>query len=211
MKRFEIITEADARVLDIGATVELAKGGARDAAREGHAAARRVTVVAAGAVGSGCRAIWRPSRRRPPRGHRQRPHGVGAEAALVSTCGAAGLAVDDVGTDGAIPVDYPDIAARWRGRSRAAKPTPASSSTAPASGRPSPPTRSAASARRCARRDDRALLARAQRRQRADARRDAPAGRRRHADRRRLARHADARGALHPAAAEDPPALEESF
>ena len=50
MKRFEIITEADARVLERGATVELPTGGhvtplAQDTLRE-----RRVTVVPEGSV-----------------------------------------------------------------------------------------------------------------------------------------------------------------
>ena len=50
VRRFEIITEADARQIERGATVELSKGGhvtplAQDTLRE-----RRVTVVAAGSV-----------------------------------------------------------------------------------------------------------------------------------------------------------------
>ena len=50
VRRFEIITEADARQIERGATVELAKGGhvtplAQDTLRE-----RRVTVVPAGSV-----------------------------------------------------------------------------------------------------------------------------------------------------------------
>ncbi|MEQ1912798.1 MAG: hypothetical protein ABMA15_28540, partial [Vicinamibacterales bacterium] len=48
MKRFDIITEADARILPMGETVQLAKGGhvtplAQDTLRE-----RRITVVADG-------------------------------------------------------------------------------------------------------------------------------------------------------------------
>src|SRR5687767_7767972 len=50
IKRFDIITESDARQIELGATVELAKGGhvtplAQDTLRE-----RRVTVVPAGSV-----------------------------------------------------------------------------------------------------------------------------------------------------------------
>src|SRR6266702_2079404 len=49
-RKFDIITEADARQIEVGATVELAKGGhvtplAKDTIRE-----RRVTVVPAGSV-----------------------------------------------------------------------------------------------------------------------------------------------------------------
>ena len=46
MKRFEIITEADARVLDIGETVALRKGGHVTPLAADTLKARRVTVVA---------------------------------------------------------------------------------------------------------------------------------------------------------------------
>jgi hypothetical protein len=49
MKRFEIITESDARLLDIGATVELVAGGVVTPLAKDPLAARRVTVVPAGA------------------------------------------------------------------------------------------------------------------------------------------------------------------
>ena len=48
MKRFEIITEADARTLDIGTTVELAAGGQITPLAKDTLAARRVSVVPAG-------------------------------------------------------------------------------------------------------------------------------------------------------------------
>ena len=48
MKRFEIITETDARVLEIGSTVELAPGGVVTPLARDTLAARRVTVVATG-------------------------------------------------------------------------------------------------------------------------------------------------------------------
>ena len=48
MKRFEIITEADARSLDIGATVELTAGGHVTPLARDTLAARRVTVIRAG-------------------------------------------------------------------------------------------------------------------------------------------------------------------
>ena len=50
MKRFEIITEADARTLDIGATVELSKGGHVTPLAKDTLAARRVTVIPAGSA-----------------------------------------------------------------------------------------------------------------------------------------------------------------
>ena len=49
MKRFDIITEADARTLDVGATVELTAGGHVTPLARDTLASRRVTVVPAGA------------------------------------------------------------------------------------------------------------------------------------------------------------------
>src|SRR5215204_1841641 len=48
MKKFDIITESDARTIDRGATVELAKGGHVTPLAKDTLAERRVTVVQAG-------------------------------------------------------------------------------------------------------------------------------------------------------------------
>jgi ribose 5-phosphate isomerase B len=110
MKVFDIITESDARVLDIGATVELAAGGlvtplARDTLR-----ARRVTVVAAGSVDAALPDDLAPVAdvRRVSIGSDHT--GVALKRALVQHLRGRGVAVDDVGTHGTAPVDYPDIA-----------------------------------------------------------------------------------------------------
>ena len=50
MKRFDIITEADARTIDVGATVELAPGGLVTPLARDTLAARRVSVVPAGTM-----------------------------------------------------------------------------------------------------------------------------------------------------------------
>ena len=52
MKRFDIITEADARTIDVGATVELAPGGHVTPLARDTLAARRVTIVSAGVLDS---------------------------------------------------------------------------------------------------------------------------------------------------------------
>ena len=86
MKRFEIITEADARVLDIGETVALRKGGHVTPLAADTLKARRVTVVAedvARSVGRRPRA----GRRHPARRDWQRPQRSGAESR--DRCGAA--------------------------------------------------------------------------------------------------------------------------
>jgi ribose 5-phosphate isomerase B len=107
---FEIITESDARGIERGTTVELAKGGhvtplAADTLRE-----RRVTVVPAGsfdpAIPSGL----------APRSEIRRvaivsDHtGIKFRGAIVQHLRGRGLAVDDFGVDGTTAVDYPDTA-----------------------------------------------------------------------------------------------------
>jgi ribose 5-phosphate isomerase B len=110
MKTFSIITEADARVLERGATVALTPGGhvtplAQDTLRE-----RRVTVV--GAVADPETASLAPVAdiRRVVIGGDHTS--VALKNHLRDTLRRRGLAVTDIGTDGPEAVDYPDIAAR---------------------------------------------------------------------------------------------------
>jgi ribose 5-phosphate isomerase B len=111
MKRFDIITEVDARSLDIGATVELTAGGhvtplARDTLKS-----RRVTIVPAGSYDSSLPPDLAPVAdiRRMVIGCDHT--GLAIKRALVSHLRGRGLAVLDVGTEGTTPVDYPDVAA----------------------------------------------------------------------------------------------------
>lgn len=110
MRRFEIITEADARTLDIGATVELATGGHVTPLAKDTLASRRVTVVRAGTTDASLPADLAPAAdvRRIAIGSDHT--GVALKKALVTHLRGRGLAVTDVGTDGSEPVDYPDIA-----------------------------------------------------------------------------------------------------
>jgi ribose 5-phosphate isomerase B len=110
MKKFEIITEADARVLARGETVELARGGhitplAADTLRE-----RRVTVVRDGQV-SAEEASLAPRAEIRTVAIASDHSGVKLRTALVAFLRGRGLAVQDLGTDGPDPVDYPDTAA----------------------------------------------------------------------------------------------------
>jgi ribose 5-phosphate isomerase B len=111
MKRFDIITEADARLLDIGATVELTAGGIVTPLAKDTLSARRVTVVPAGSFDPALPADLAPPAevRRVTIGSDH--SGVALKRSLVAHLRGRGLAVLDVGTDGAEPVDYPDIAA----------------------------------------------------------------------------------------------------
>src|SRR5262249_41894974 len=110
MKRFDIITESDARVLAQGETVMLARRGhitplAQDTLRQ-----RRVTVIVEDAVSPDEASL-------APRAEIHRvamasDHtGIALRKALVGFLRGRGLSVDDLGTDSTDSVDYPDVAA----------------------------------------------------------------------------------------------------
>ncbi len=110
MKAFDIITEADARSLEIGSSVTLRTGGHVTPLAADTLRARRITVHSAVAEASldglapvaAVRAVAIGS-----------DHGgVALKAALRDYLRQKGLSVLDVGTDGPDAVDYPDIAAR---------------------------------------------------------------------------------------------------
>lgn len=110
MKRFALITEADARVLEVGSTVELEAGGhvtplARDTLK-----ARRITVVAADGMDSSLSDLA-PKAEIRTLALGSDHTGVELKRQLAQYLRSRGLAVQDVGTDSSEPVDYPDIAA----------------------------------------------------------------------------------------------------
>ena len=111
MKRFEIITEADARVLDVGATVELSEGGHVTPLAKDTLAARRVTVIPAGSADPSLPADLAPVAdiRRVAIGNDHT--GLAMKRAILAHLRGRGVAVTDVGTDTTDAVDYPDIAA----------------------------------------------------------------------------------------------------
>jgi ribose 5-phosphate isomerase B len=111
MRRFDIITESDARALDIGATVELEKGGHVTPLAKDTLAARRVTVIPAGSSDSSLPADLAPVAeiRRVVIGNDHT--GIPLKKALVQYLRGRAIAVTDVGTDKTDSVDYPDIAA----------------------------------------------------------------------------------------------------
>ncbi len=110
MKRFEIITETDARVIAHGDTVMLAKGGhitplAQDTLKE-----RRITVIGEGRVSAADQSLVPRADIRSVAIASDHA-GVALRRTLVAFLRGRGLAVNDLGTDGTEPVDYPDIAA----------------------------------------------------------------------------------------------------
>ena len=110
MKRFEIITETDARVLERGESVILARGGhitplAQDTLNE-----RRITVVIEGRASVVDAALVPPADVRTVAIASDHT-GITLRKALTAFLRGRGLAVQDLGTDGPGPVDYPDVAA----------------------------------------------------------------------------------------------------
>jgi ribose 5-phosphate isomerase B len=111
MKRFDIITEADARVLDVGETVALQKGGHITPLAADTLKARRITVVGEDRLNAsedGLAPVADIRRVAIGSDHTSLP----LKAAIITALRGKGLAVDDLGALTADPVDYPDTAAR---------------------------------------------------------------------------------------------------
>ena len=110
MKKFDIITESDARVLTRGETVMLARRGhitplAQDTLKE-----RRVTVIAEDSVSADDAALA-PCADIRTLAIASDHTGVAFRKALVAFLRGRGLTVNDLGTDSTEAVDYPDVAA----------------------------------------------------------------------------------------------------
>jgi ribose 5-phosphate isomerase B len=110
MKIFEMITETEARALAPGETVTLARGGHITPLAQDTLSERRVTVVREGRTAPDDRTLAPPADIR--RVAIASDHtGVKLRRELTAFLRGRGLAVDDLGTDGTDPVDYPDMAA----------------------------------------------------------------------------------------------------
>ena len=110
MKKFEMITETDARVLERGETVILARGGhitplAQDTLKE-----RRVTVVRDGQTSADDASLAPPADIRIVAVASDHT-GVKLRQVVIALLRSRGLTAHDLGTHGAEPVDYPDVAA----------------------------------------------------------------------------------------------------
>ena len=108
MKRFQMITEADARVIEYGSTVTLVAGGHITPLAADTLKARRVSVIRDS--GDADHALLAPRAD-------VRTVAIGGDHTSVSLKGAIvahlrgrGLAVHDLGTNTSDPVDYPDTA-----------------------------------------------------------------------------------------------------
>src|SRR5262245_59605860 len=110
MRKFDIITEADARVLPRGETVMLAPRGhvtrlAQDTLRE-----RRITVVMEGRTPEDAAGLA-PAAPVRSIAIASDHTGIALRRQLVTFLRGRGLAVNDLGTDSTDAIDYPDVAA----------------------------------------------------------------------------------------------------
>jgi ribose 5-phosphate isomerase B len=110
MKRFDIITESDARVLPRGEPVMLARGGHVTPLAQDTLAERRIAVLREGRV-SADEASLAPRADIRIVAIASDHTGVKLRQALVVFLRGRALAVHDLGTDGPDAVDYPDVAA----------------------------------------------------------------------------------------------------
>jgi len=110
MKRFDIITEIDARSLTAGETVELSPRGHITPLAQDTLRARRVIVVREGRV-SDADATLAPAAEIRTLAMASDHTGVALRHTLMAYLRGRGLAVQDLGTEGSDPVDYPDVAA----------------------------------------------------------------------------------------------------
>lgn len=110
MRAFDIITEADARTLEIGSSVALKPGGHVTPLAADTLRARRITVLNPVPEASldGLAPVANVTSLAIGSDH----SGVALKDTLREHLRRRGLSVLDVGTDGPDPVDYPDIAAQ---------------------------------------------------------------------------------------------------
>jgi ribose 5-phosphate isomerase B len=108
MKRFQIITEADARVIEYGSTVMLVAGGHVTPLAADTLKARRVSVIRETGDSDHASLAPRADIRTVAIGGDHTS--VNLKAAIVAHLRGRGLAVHDLGTETSEAVDYPDTA-----------------------------------------------------------------------------------------------------
>ena len=110
VRRFGLISEADARTIEPGSTVELEAGGHVTPLAKDTLNARRVTVVPAGTVDAALPSDLAPRAVIATVAIGSDHTGVALKAALIDHLRKGGRTALDLGTNGSDPVDYPDIA-----------------------------------------------------------------------------------------------------
>jgi ribose 5-phosphate isomerase B len=108
MKRFQMITEADARVIEYGSTVTLVASGHITPLAADTLKARRISVIRES--GGGEEASLAPSADIRTVAIGGDHTSLNLKAAIVAHLRGRGVAVHDLGTNTSEPVDYPDTA-----------------------------------------------------------------------------------------------------
>jgi ribose 5-phosphate isomerase B len=108
MKRFQMITEADARVLEYGSTVLLVTGGHVTPLAHDTLAARRISVVRESGADDAANLVPVADIRRVAIAGDHTS--VSLKQAILTHLRGRGIAVHDLGTNSTDPVDYPDTA-----------------------------------------------------------------------------------------------------
>jgi len=109
VKRFEIVTEADARVLDHGSSITVVRGGHVTPLAADTLRSRRVSVVWESGSGENRHLVpVCPAQTVAVAGDHS---SLALKAAIIAHLRARGVAAHDLGTSGSEPVDYPDTAA----------------------------------------------------------------------------------------------------
>jgi ribose 5-phosphate isomerase B len=109
MKRFQMITEADARTLEYGSTVMLVAGGHVTPLAQDTLRARRVSIVREGHDGDA--EALAPKAEIRTVAIAGDHTGVALKKKILDHLRSRGVAVHDLGTNTSEPVDYPDTAA----------------------------------------------------------------------------------------------------
>jgi ribose 5-phosphate isomerase B len=108
MKRFQMITEADARVIEYGSTVTLVASGHITPLAADTLKARRISIIRES--GGGEEASLAPSADIRTVAIGGDHTSLNLKAAIVAHLRGRGVAVHDLGTNTSEPVDYPDTA-----------------------------------------------------------------------------------------------------
>ena len=109
MKRFQMITEADARALDYGSTVILVAGGHVTPLAHDTLKARRISIVRDGQDVDA--ELLAPKAEIKTVAIASDHTGLALKKAILQHLRGRGIAVHDLGTNTSEPVDYPDTAA----------------------------------------------------------------------------------------------------
>lgn len=109
-RRFDVVTEADAREIEPGSTIEVDAGGRVTPLAMETLAGRNVTVIQHAPAGAALPPDLAPKAAIGRVAIGSDHGGLGMKSSLIAFMRELGTIVEDVGTHSTSPVDYPDIA-----------------------------------------------------------------------------------------------------